>query len=124
VKYRVLYGRQTAGGHILFGGRSELVGLNKQVTRAGVGSIMAHMLEFFPGFQDMLVVRTWAGIMPYTPDGKPILGPVPNLEGFYLATGLCGGGLGTGGVLGGLIANLINRGERPGLFDDTSITRF
>jgi len=124
VRYRVLYGRQTASGQILFGGRSELVGLNKQATREGVGSIMAHVLEFFPGFEDMLVVRTWAGIMPYTPDGIPILGPVPELEGFYLATGLCGGGLGTGAVLGRLMANLINRGERPGLFDDTSITRF
>ncbi len=87
-----------------------------------------HLFEimpiFFPGFEDMLVVRTWAGIMPYTPDGIPILGSVPKLEGFYLATGLCGGGLGTGAVLGQLIANLINHGERPGLFDDTSITRF
>ncbi len=124
VQYRVLYGRQTAGGQILFGGRSELVGLNKQVTREGVGSIMAHVLEFFPGFEDMLVVRTWAGIMPCTPDGIPILGPVPELEGFYLATGLCGGGMGTGPVLAKLMANLINHGERPGLFDDTSITRF
>ena len=124
VKYRVLYGRQTAGGQILFGGRSELVGLNKQVTCEGVGSIMAHVLDFFPGFEDTRVVRTWAGIMPYTPDSKPILGPVPNVEGFYLATGLCGGGLGTGAVLGRLMANLINHGERPGLFDDTNITRF
>ena len=124
VVYRHLYGRQTVSGQILFGGRSELVGLNKQVTREGVGSIMAHVLEFFPEFEDLLVVRTWAGIMPYTPDGKPILGPVPGLEGFYLATGLCSGGLGTGAILGQLMANLINRGVKPGLFDDTSITRF
>ena len=124
VQYRVLYGRQTASGQILFGGRSEFVGLNKQVTRAGVGSVLAHVLEFFPGFKDLLVARTWAGIMPYTPDGKPILGPVPTLEGFYVATGLCGGGMGTGPVLAQLMAKLINHGERPGLFDDTSITRF
>jgi glycine/D-amino acid oxidase-like deaminating enzyme len=124
VQYRNLYGRQTAGGQILFGGRSEMVGLNKQVTRQGLSSIMSHVLEFFPGFEDMLVVRTWAGSMPYTPDGKPILGPAPGVEGFYLATGLCGGGLGTGAVLGRLMTNLINHGERPGLFDDTSITRF
>ena len=124
VQYRVLYGRQTAGGQILFGGRSEFVGLKKEVTPEGAGSIVAHVLEFFPGFEDLLVARTWAGLMPYTPDGKPILGPVPSLEGFYLATGLCGGGLGTGAVLGQLMANLINYGERPGLFDDTSITRF
>jgi glycine/D-amino acid oxidase-like deaminating enzyme len=85
---------------------------------------MAHVLEFFPGFKDILVARTWAGIMPYTPDGKPIIGPVPELEGFYVATGLCGGGMGTGPVLAQLMAKLINHGERPGLFDDTSITRF
>jgi sarcosine oxidase subunit beta len=124
VKYRALYGRQTTGGQILFGGRSEFVGLNKTVTLKGVTRIMAHTLEFFPGFEDLQIVRTWAGIMPFTPDGKPILGPVPSLDGFYLATGLCGGGLGTGSVLGQLMANLINHGERPGLFDDTSITRF
>jgi len=124
VQYRVLYGRQTVEGQVLFGGRSELVGLNKQVTREGISSILAHVLEFFPGFADLPVVRTWAGIMPYTPDGKPILGAVPNLEGFYLATGLCGGGLGTGAVLGRLMANLINFGEAPGIFEDTSISRF
>jgi len=124
IQYRVLYGRQTASGQILFGGRSEFVGLNKQTTREGIGSVMAHVLEFFPGFKDLLIVRTWAGIMPYTPDGKPILGAVPNLEGFYLATGLCGGGMGTGPFLAQLMTKLINRGERPGLFDDTSINRF
>lgn len=124
VQYRVLYGRQTARGPILFGGRSEFVGMDKQVTRAGVGSVIAHVLEFFPGFRDILVARTWAGIMPYSPDGIPILGPVPELEGFYVATGLCGGGMGTGPVLARLMVKLINHGERPGLFDDTSVTRF
>lgn len=124
VQYRVLYGRQTVKGQILFGGRSELVGLNKEVTREGISSVLAHVLEFFPGFADLPVVRTWAGIMPYTPDGKPILGAVPKLEGFFLATGLCGGGLGTGAVLGRLMADLINLGEEPGIFEDTSITRF
>ena len=124
IQYRVLYGRQTAGGHVLFGGRSEFVDHNKQVTREGVGSIVAHVLEFFPEFEDLLAVRTWTGLMPYTPDGNPILGPVPGLDGFYLATGLCGGGLGTGPVLAQLMAKLINNGEKPGIFDDTSITRF
>ena len=124
VQYRVLYGRQTASGPILFGGRSEFVGFNKQVTRAGVGSVMAHVLEFFPGFKDIRVTRAWAGIMPYSLDGKPILGPVPEVEGFYVATGLCGGGMGTGPVLAKLMVKLINHGKRPGLFDDTSVTRF
>ena len=124
IQYRVLYGRQTAGGHVLFGGRSEFVGYDKQVPREGVGSVGAHVLEFFPEFEDLSAVRTWAGLMPYSPDGKPILGPVPGLDGFYLATGLCGGGLGTGPVLGQLMAKLINNAEKPGIFDDTSITRF
>lgn len=124
VRYRVLYGRQTAGGHIVFGGRSEFVGLNKQVTPKGIGSVMAHVLGFFPGFKDLLVIRTWAGVIPYSLDGKPILGPVPDVDGFYLATGLCGGGFCIGAPLGQMMANLINHGQRPGLFDDSSITRF
>lgn len=124
VRYRVLYGRQTTGGHILFGGRSEFVGHNKQVTPEGIGSVVAHVLEFFPSYRDGLVVRTWAGVIPYSMDGKPILGPVPEVKGFYLATGLCGGGFCIGAPLGRMLADLINHGKRPGLFDDTSIERF
>ena len=124
VRYRVLYGRQTVGGHIVFGGRSEFVGLNKQVTAEGIGSVIAHVLEFFPGYENLPVVRTWAGVIPYTPDGKPILGPVPDVDGFYLATGLCGSGFTIGAPLGQMMADLINHGHRPGLFDDTSIERF
>jgi glycine/D-amino acid oxidase-like deaminating enzyme len=50
------------------------------------------------------------GIMSYTLGGKPIFGPVPTLEGFYVATGLCRGGTRHRGVRGRLMANLLDRG--------------
>ena len=124
VYYRVLYGRQTLHGQIQFGGRSEFIGMDKAVTPAGIGSVAEHVIEFFPRFKNFPVIRTWAGIMPYTPDGRPIMGPAPEVEGFFFATGNCGGGFGVGAIFGKLLAGLINKGERPGIFNDLSPSRF
>jgi D-amino-acid dehydrogenase len=32
-------------------------------------------------------INAWAGLRPATPDGLPLIGPLPGLEGVYLATG-------------------------------------
>jgi D-amino-acid dehydrogenase len=32
-------------------------------------------------------VEAWAGLRPATPDGLPLIGALPGLEGAYLATG-------------------------------------
>jgi D-amino-acid dehydrogenase len=32
-------------------------------------------------------VDAWAGLRPATPDGLPLIGALPGLEGLYLATG-------------------------------------
>lgn len=32
-------------------------------------------------------IEAWAGLRPVTPDGLPLIGPLPGLEGAYLATG-------------------------------------
>jgi D-amino-acid dehydrogenase len=31
--------------------------------------------------------RAWAGLRPATPDGLPLIGALPSLDGLYLATG-------------------------------------
>jgi glycine/D-amino acid oxidase-like deaminating enzyme len=33
------------------------------------------------------VVGTWSGVRPVTPDGYPLLGPVPGLAGLWVAAG-------------------------------------
>ena len=49
------------------------------------------LLELFPVFSRLRLMRTWAGIVDVCPDASPIIGKLP-LEGLYL-----NGGWGTGG---------------------------
>ncbi len=54
----------------------------------------------------------WAGYVDLTPDGLPVIGPVPHVAGLHVATGLSGHGFGLGpGV--GLLASQLVLGEEP-----------
>jgi glycine cleavage system aminomethyltransferase T/glycine/D-amino acid oxidase-like deaminating enzyme len=46
-----------------------------------------------------------------TPDGNPLLGPVPGVRGFWLAAGLSLNGFGGAGGLGKALAELVTTGE-------------
>jgi sarcosine oxidase subunit beta len=52
---------------------------------------MAALLELFPAFSRLKMLRSWAGIVDVSPDASPIIGKLP-VEGLYL-----NGGWGTGG---------------------------
>src|SRR5438477_85237 len=52
---------------------------------------MAALLELFPSFSRLKMLRSWAGIVDVSPDASPIIGKLP-VEGLYLT-----GGWGTGG---------------------------
>src|SRR4051794_21218063 len=53
---------------------------------------MAALLELFPVFSRLRMLRSWAGIVDVAPDASPIIGRLP-VDGLYL-----NGGWGTGGV--------------------------
>jgi sarcosine oxidase subunit beta len=52
---------------------------------------MAALLELFPVFSRLKMLRSWAGIVDVSPDASPIIGKLP-VDGLYL-----NGGWGTGG---------------------------
>ena len=58
------------------------------------------------GFQKAM--ETWIGALTYTPDGKFVIGPVPNLPNFLVAGGCCGSGVAASGGFGQSVAELIN----------------
>ena len=53
----------------------------------------------------------WAGLYEITPDAHPILGAVPELEGYYLVTGFSGHGFMHGPAAGLLMAEIILDGR-------------
>jgi sarcosine oxidase subunit beta len=59
------------------------------------------------------VVRTWAGIMGFTADGLPLIGPYAPAPGLWLAAGFNGGGFSWGAIVGRVLADLL-AGRDPG----------
>ncbi len=56
-------------------------------------------------------VSAWAGLYEVTPDAHPIIGPVADIEGYYLVTGFSGHGFMHGPVAGLLVAEMIIHGQ-------------
>jgi glycine oxidase len=105
-------------GRLLVGSTEEDAGFDKQTTAEGVGGLLQFALELAPTLAVAHVERTWAGLRPETPDGRPYIGRVPGLENAFVAAGHFRRGLqlspATAVVLGQLI-----RGQQPRISLDT-----
>ena len=110
---RHLYGRQTRDGEIVFGGDREMAGFDKTADTTGIESNFGHVIEILPMLGQISVSRSWAGLMPFSLDGKPIIGSIPQLEGLYIVSGLGSSGFGRGPMAGKLIADYVHTGHRP-----------
>ena len=54
------------------------------------------------------VVKTWTGVMPFSPDGRAIIGQINCLQGeVYIATGLASHGMMMGPGAGKLLAGFM-----------------
>ena len=67
----------------------------------------------FPIFREIDVASLRGGLPTMTPDDQHVLGPVPGLEGFFVAGGCNVGGLSTAPAFGELMAALIVDGRAP-----------
>ena len=56
-------------------------------TAAGVAEMIAAATALFPGLAEASFVGVRVGVRPASPDGEPLLGPVPGTQGLSLATG-------------------------------------
>jgi sarcosine oxidase subunit beta len=108
---RHLYGRQTRNGEIIFGGDRQMVGYDYKPDMAGIEVNRGQASEVIPLVGRLPISRTWAGIMPFSKDGKPIIGKVPGFENLYISTGLASSGFGRGPMAGKLIADYIHTGH-------------
>jgi sarcosine oxidase subunit beta len=65
----------------------------------------------FPPFADAGFQRGIAGFYDMTPDSKPLIGPVPGVEGLYVAAGFSGTGFKIAPATGEALAELIVAGR-------------
>jgi glycine/D-amino acid oxidase-like deaminating enzyme len=79
--------QQGAGGHAVVGG-SLAASLHEDTEHPETARGLARRaLRFVPGLAGVPVVATWSGVRPVTPDGHPLVGPVPGLAGLWVAAG-------------------------------------
>lgn len=82
-------------------------GFDPRLTAAGVREVLDEALRVAPGLAGWEIHEMRVGLRPLTQDGLPILGPVPGVEGVYLATGHGPAGLQLGPYSGKLTADLM-----------------
>ena len=110
---RHLYGRQTRDGEIIFGGDRQLVGYHKEPDATGIEVNRGQAAKVIPLLRRLPVSRTWAGLMPFSLDGEPIIGRIPQLDNLYIVSGLASSGFGRGPMAGKLLADFIHTGHMP-----------
>ncbi len=94
--------------------------LDLEVLRALTEEVAAH----FPVLRSAAVAIHRGGLPTMTPDGHPVLGPVGALDGFYIASGCCVGGLSLSPAAGRALADLILDGKSEPDLASLSVERF
>lgn len=115
---------QTGNGNFLLGSTREFVGFDKRTTRDAIRTILMEVTPILPRLKEAHLIRTFAGLRPYTPDGLPILGKVSTPEGFIMAAGHEGDGIALSPITGQLIAELIADGKTSISLEPFSLERF
>jgi glycine/D-amino acid oxidase-like deaminating enzyme len=104
--------QQNRSGNVLLGGsrlsstREDPEGyeVTREIARRAVATV--------PALAKVPIAGIWSGVRPMTRDGYPLIGWMPEPEGFFVASGHGGQGVILGGGTGRLSAQLI-RGEEP-----------
>jgi glycine/D-amino acid oxidase-like deaminating enzyme len=104
---------QTVTGNLVIGSTSRFVGLDRSPTLAGIRYVLESARRIAPAIGQLRMLRTWAGFRPYTPDGLPLLGPAPGVDGLVLATGHDGSGIGMSPVSARLVAAAVTKADPP-----------
>lgn len=111
-----LYGRQTLRGNLAYGGGphewvdvTDVAGTRPYSTPLQ-GSIARRLCELLPKAAHARVIRSWAGFIENTPDGRPVIDRPAPLENVTIAT-LSSVGFGLSPASGRAIRDLVVTGE-------------
>ena len=96
-------------GRILAGATIEPeAGFDPSPTEQGAREVLEEAFLMCPGLRAFPVERTWGGLRPGSPDSRPLIGPLPGLEGLIVAAGHKRAGLQQAPGTGEVVADLID----------------
>lgn len=104
-------------GRLLVGATVEDVGFRDGNTALGIRTLLDAVTRLAPSLDGARLLEMWSGFRPGTPDGHPILGPDPDVEGLLIATGHYRNGI----LLAPITAHLIGALSAGDLGEDSSV---
>lgn len=110
-----LYGRQTLRGNLAYGGGPhewidmEPDGPRARPTTPLIRNIAGRLADLLPNAAHLKVIRSWAGIIENTPDGRPVIDRLPDPENLVVAT-MSGVGFGLSPATGRALRDLVLEG--------------
>ena len=119
-----MYVSQSDRGEIVLGGGADVY--TSYAQRGGIPVLednVAALIELFPAFSRLRLMRQWSGVVDITPDTTPIMGKTP-VQNLYIS-----GGWGTGGYKaipagGDTMAHTIATDEAHPLIAEFGLERF
>jgi sarcosine oxidase subunit beta len=81
------------------------------VDRNFLEQVTAAALERVPILGQAEILRGWGGLYAMTPDENPVIGEIPEIKGFFCATGFSGHGFQHGPGVGRILSELILDGK-------------
>ena len=72
---------------------------------------------FYPKMADMMVIRSYAGLRPWTEDHLPIISRVEHIPNYFIAAGHEGDGISLAAVTGKVIEELLNEKKQSFLLN-------
>lgn len=97
--------------NFLIGSSREFVGFDLKVNHRIIQLMAKRTLRFYPKIADMTVIRTYTGLRPWTEDHLPIISPVEEIPGFFIAAGHEGDGISLAAITGKLMEEMLNEKE-------------
>jgi sarcosine oxidase subunit beta len=113
----------TGAANFLIGSSRRFVGMDTSCHIGVLRAMAQRAIRFFPVIKDIKIIRSYAGLRPFTPDHLPIISETV-VPGFYVAAGHEGDGIGLSLITGKLIAQMIC-GEQPAVtIEPLKLNRF
>lgn len=111
------------GEMVIGGGLDRVPSYGQRGNLPMLETVISGMLEMFPSFRQLRLMRQWAGIVDVTPDSSPVIGesPLPNL---FLDCGWGTGGFKAIPAGGTLLAHLLATGRHHDVSRPFDLDRF
>ncbi|MGH1284000.1 NAD(P)/FAD-dependent oxidoreductase [Bacillus toyonensis] len=114
----------TESQNFLIGSSREFVGFHTRINNEVIKCIANRAIRFYPKMADMMVIRSYAGLRPWTEDHLPIISRVDRIPNYFIAAGHEGDGISLAAVTGKVIEELLNEKETIIPIEPLRLSRF